>query len=134
VPVLCGTGQADDGRPSAGAAAASARDEPWVAAAVGCPAVARRYFGTDGVRGIVGETLTATLVERLGRASALWSGRGRVFVGRDTRGSGPELERAFAEGVASAGGNAVLAGVLPTPAVALLALDLGAVISASHLC
>jgi phosphoglucosamine mutase len=55
-----------------------------------------------------------------------------VFVGRDTRGSGPGLERAFAEGVASAGGNAVLAGVLPTPAVALLALDLGAVISASH--
>ncbi len=94
--------------------------------------MARRYFGADGVRGIVGETLTTDLVERLGRASALWSGRGRVFVGRDTRGSGPELERAFAEGVASAGGNAVLGGVLPTPAVALLALDLGAVISASH--
>ena len=81
---------------------------------------------------MVGEDLTPELVERLGRASALWSGRGRVFVGRDTRGSGPELEEAFAEGVASAGGNAVLAGVLPTPAVALLALDLGAVISASH--
>ncbi len=55
-----------------------------------------------------------------------------MFVGRDTRGSGPDLEEAFAEGVASAGGNAVLAGVLPTPAVALLALDLGVVISASH--
>jgi phosphoglucosamine mutase len=55
-----------------------------------------------------------------------------VFIGRDTRGSGPDLEEAFAEGVASAGGNAVLAGVLPTPAVALLALDLGVVISASH--
>ncbi len=94
--------------------------------------MSRRYFGTDGVRGIVGEDLTPDLVERLGRASALWSGRGRVFVGRDTRGSGPELEEAFAQGVASAGGNAVLAGVLPTPAVALLALDLGAVISASH--
>jgi phosphoglucosamine mutase len=94
--------------------------------------VSRRYFGTDGVRGVVGEDLTLDLVERLGRASALWSGRGRVFVGRDTRGSGPELEEAFAEGVASAGGNAVLGGVLPTPAVALLALDLGAVISASH--
>jgi phosphoglucosamine mutase len=94
--------------------------------------LARRYFGTDGVRGVVGEDLTPELVERLGRASALWSGRGRVFVGRDTRGSGPELEEAFARGVASAGGNAVLAGVLPTPAVALLALDLGAVISASH--
>jgi len=55
-----------------------------------------------------------------------------VFIGRDTRGSGPDLEEAFAEGVASAGGNAVVAGVLPTPAVALLALDLGVVISASH--
>jgi phosphoglucosamine mutase len=94
--------------------------------------LARRYFGTDGVRGVVGEDLTADLVERLGRASALWSGGGRVFVGRDTRGSGPELEEAFARGVSSAGGNAVLAGVLPTPAVALLALDLGTVISASH--
>jgi phosphoglucosamine mutase len=94
--------------------------------------VARRYFGTDGVRGIVGETLTPELVERLGKASALWSGGGRVLVGRDTRGSGPELEEAFARGVAGAGGTAVLAGVLPTPAVALLALDLGAVVSASH--
>jgi phosphoglucosamine mutase len=94
--------------------------------------MARRYFGTDGVRGVVGEDLTTDLVERLGRAAAFWSGRGRVFVGRDTRGSGPELEAAFAQGVASAGGNAVLGGVLPTPAVALLALDLGAVISASH--
>ena len=92
----------------------------------------RRYFGTDGVRGVVGEDLTSDLVERLGRAAALWSDGGRVFVGRDTRGSGPMLEDAFAAGVASAGGNALLGGVLPTPAVALLALDLGAVISASH--
>ena len=92
----------------------------------------RRYFGTDGVRGVVGEDLTPELVEQLGKASTLWSGRGRVFVGRDTRGSGPELEEAFARGVVAAGGNAVLAGVLPTPAVALLALDLGVVISASH--
>jgi len=94
--------------------------------------VARQYFGTDGVRGVVGETLTSDLVERLGRAAALWCGRGRVFVGRDTRASGPELEEAFAAGFASAGGTAVLAGVLPTPAVALLRLDLAAVISASH--
>src|SRR5919201_1147281 len=92
----------------------------------------RRYFGTDGVRGIVGEDLTAGLVERLGRAATLWSKGGRVFVGRDTRGSGPELEEAFARGVVDAGGNAILAGVLPTPAVALLALDLGVVVSASH--
>ncbi len=92
----------------------------------------RRYFGTDGVRGVVGEDLTTDLVEQLGQAATLWSQGGRVFVGRDTRGSGPELEEAFARGVVSGGGNAVLAGVLPTPAVALLALDLGAVISASH--
>jgi len=94
--------------------------------------VARQYFGTDGVRGVVGETLTAELVEQLGKAAALWCGRGRIFVGRDTRASGPELEDAFADGVASAGATAVLAGVLPTPAVALLRLDLGVVISASH--
>jgi phosphoglucosamine mutase len=94
--------------------------------------MARRYFGTDGVRGVVGETLTVDLVERLGRASTRWSQGGRVFVGRDTRASGPELEEAFARGVVSAGGHAVLAGVLPTPAVALLAVDLGVVISASH--
>jgi phosphoglucosamine mutase len=95
-------------------------------------AVARNYFGTDGVRGIVGEFVTVDLLERLGKASALWSGRGRVFIGRDTRGSGEELEEAFARGVASAGGAAVLAGVVPTPAVALLRLDLGVVITASH--
>ena len=94
--------------------------------------MARRYFGTDGVRGIVGEGLTPELVEKLGKAVALWSGRGRVFVGRDTRASGIELEEAFATGISSAGGSAVLAGVLPTPAVALLALDVGAVITASH--
>jgi phosphoglucosamine mutase len=94
--------------------------------------VARRYFGTDGVRGVVGEFLTTDLVERLGRASTLWVGGGRVFVGRDTRASGVELEEAFARGVVSVGGTAVLGGVLPTPAVALLALDLGVVISASH--
>ena len=94
--------------------------------------MSRRYFGTDGVRGIVGKDLTAELVESLGRASATWSGRGRVFIGRDTRATGPELERALARGIAMAGGSAVLGGVLPTPAVALLALDLGAVITASH--
>jgi phosphoglucosamine mutase len=92
----------------------------------------RRYFGTDGVRGVVGEDLTPELVEKLGRAATLWSQGGRVFVGRDTRASGPELEEAFARGIVASGGSAVLAGVLPTPAVALLALDLGAVISASH--
>src|SRR3989442_14140482 len=99
---------------------------------VSSAAVPRRYFGTDGVRGIVGEDLTPDLVGRLGRAGTIWSGRGRIFVGRDTRASGPELEEALARGIASAGGNAVVAGVLPTPAVALLTLDLGCVITASH--
>src|SRR6059058_4182817 len=94
--------------------------------------MARRYFGTDGVRGVVGEMLTPHLVERLGKAVALWSGRGRVFVGRDTRASGVELEEALARGIVSAGGAAVLGGVLPTPAVALLKLDVAAVITASH--
>jgi phosphoglucosamine mutase len=94
--------------------------------------MARLYFGTDGARGIVGEDLTVDLIERLGRAATLWAGGGSVLVGRDTRGSGPELEEALVAGIASAGGTAVLGGVLPTPAVALFALDLGAVVSASH--
>ena len=94
--------------------------------------MARKYFGTDGVRGVVGEFITPELVERLGRAAALWTGAAKVFVGRDTRASGVELEEAFARGVISAGGDCILGGVVPTPAVALLALDLGVVISASH--
>ncbi len=92
----------------------------------------RRYFGTDGVRGVVGVDLTPELVERVAKAATLWAGRGRVLVGRDTRASGPELEAAVARGIASAGGTAVLGGVLPTPAVALLAQGLGVVVSASH--
>ena len=94
--------------------------------------MARRYFGTDGVRGVVGESLTADLVERVGKAAALWSGGGSVLVGRDTRGSGPELEGALARGIVAAGGTAQLGGVLPTPAVALMAEGMGAVVSASH--
>ncbi len=102
----------------------------------------RRYFGTDGIRGIPGDDLTPELVEQIGRAAARWartaatSGKGsdpcRVLIGRDTRASGVALEQALAAGIASAGGTAVLAGVLPTPAVALLAEDLGAVVTASH--
>ncbi len=92
----------------------------------------RRYFGTDGVRGVVGESLTPELVERLGRAATLWQGARRVFIARDTRASGVELEEAIVRGVVSAGADAVLGGVLPTPAVALSALDLGVVVTASH--
>jgi phosphoglucosamine mutase len=94
--------------------------------------MSRRYFGTDGVRGIVGADLTPELVERVGKAATLWAGGGRVLVGRDTRASGRELEQAVADGIVSAGGTAVLGGVLPTPAVALLADELGIVVSASH--
>src|SRR5215831_1831780 len=94
--------------------------------------MARRYFGTDGVRGVVSDTLTPELVERLGRAATLWARAGRVFVGRDTRASGPELEAALVGGIVSGGASAILGGVLPTPAVALSGLDLGVVISASH--
>jgi phosphoglucosamine mutase len=93
----------------------------------------RRYFGTDGVRGIVGSDLTEDLVERLGRAFALWSRGAPVLIGRDTRASGPALESALARGLTAAGSDARTAGVLPTPGVALLAGDgHGAVISASH--
>jgi phosphoglucosamine mutase len=91
----------------------------------------RRLFGTDGVRGVVGEELTVELVEALGRAFARWSGAS-VLVGRDPRASGPSLERALAAGLASGGSDVALGGVLPTPAVALLAEEAGAVVSASH--
>jgi phosphoglucosamine mutase len=94
--------------------------------------MARHYFGTDGVRGVVGEELTAELVERLGRAFALWSGGQPVLVGRDTRASGPELESALARGLTAGGSDVTLGGVLPTPAVALLSDSHSAVVSASH--
>ena len=94
--------------------------------------MARQYFGTDGVRGVVGEALTEDLVERLGRAFARWSSGDAVLVGRDTRASGPALEAALASGLAAGGSDVTLGGVLPTPAVALLAAESGAVVSASH--
>ena len=92
----------------------------------------RRYFGTDGVRGVVGSDLTDDLVARVGTGFARWSGGAPVLIGRDTRASGPALERALARGLAAGGSQAVLGGVLPTPAVALLADEGGAVVSASH--
>jgi phosphoglucosamine mutase len=84
------------------------------------------------VRGVYGRDLTDELAERLGRAFAAWSGGRSVLIGRDTRASGPPLERALATGLASAGSDVALGGVLPTPAVALLAGESGAVVSASH--
>lgn len=92
----------------------------------------RRYFGTDGVRGVVGDDLTEALVERLGLAFAVWSDGKPVLIGRDTRGSGPALEGALARGLVAGGSDAVIGGILPTPAVALLAESFGVVVSASH--
>jgi phosphoglucosamine mutase len=92
----------------------------------------RRYFGTDGVRGVFREDLSEDLVERLGLAFARWTEGKPVLIGRDTRGSGPVLERALGRGLAAGGSDVILGGILPTPAVALLAESCGAVVSASH--
>jgi phosphoglucosamine mutase len=100
--------------------------------------MARRLFGTDGVRGVAGELLTAELALALGRAAVEQAGveHPHVLVIRDTRESGEMLEAALAAGVASAGGDVFLGGVLPTPAAPLLiakrGYHLAAVISASH--
>jgi phosphoglucosamine mutase len=99
---------------------------------------ARKLFGTDGVRGEAGTFLSAELATALGRATTatLEAERPQVLIVRDTRESGPMLESALAAGIAAAGGDALLAGVLPTPAAAILVkrlgLDLAAVVSASH--
>src|SRR5258708_40090996 len=87
--------------------------------------MARESFGTDGVRGIVGRSLTPELVERVVRAAVLWSGAREVFVGRDTRGSGIELEDAAVRGVVSAGAAARLGGVVPTPPLSPAAPERG---------
>ena len=76
--------------------------------------------------------MTADLVFRLGAAYASWSNGEPALIGRDTRGSGLELEQALVAGLRSAGSPVALGGVLPTPAVALLAEDSGVVVSASH--
>src|SRR4051812_8813012 len=100
--------------------------------------MARTLFGTDGVRGVAGEFLTADLALSLGRAAASASPAQapQVLIVRDTRESGDMLEAALAAGVAAAGGHALIGGVLPTPGASLLArrygLDLAAVVSASH--
>ncbi len=101
----------------------------------------RRLFGTDGVRGLAGTELTEDLAYRLGRAGVVVLGRhgpGRpaFVVGRDPRASGEWLEEALVEGIRDGGGDAVIAGVEPTPAIAFLTTALqatsGVVISASH--
>jgi phosphoglucosamine mutase len=96
-------------------------------------------FGTDGVRGIAGSELTRELAFSLGEAAGTLlcrGGAGRIVVGRDTRASGEWLESALVDGILSAGCDALLAGIIPTPAVAFLTCALeadgGAVVSASH--
>jgi phosphoglucosamine mutase len=100
-----------------------------------------RLFGTDGVRGVAGRDLTAELAFRVGRAAVTTFGqhgarRPTLVVGRDTRASGEFLEAALVAGICSAGGDALVAGITTTPAVALLTVQLGGdsgvVISASH--
>jgi phosphoglucosamine mutase len=99
-----------------------------------------RMFGTDGVRGVANTQLTPELAYKLGRAAAQYFGREvmnpKIIIGRDTRLSGTMLESALAAGICSAGGNAHLLGVIPTPAVSFLTeqvnAEAGVVISASH--
>jgi len=98
-------------------------------------------FGTDGIRGVANEyPMTAEMAVRVGKAVATvfrgHSGKSKIIIGRDTRLSGQMLESAVVAGICSAGGDAYLTGVLPTPGVAFTAsaakADAGVVISASH--
>jgi phosphoglucosamine mutase len=101
--------------------------------------MARRYFGTDGIRGRVGdEPMTVAFALRLASAAArvLAPNGGRVLIGKDTRVSGYMFESALEAGFVAAGVDVLLTGPLPTPAIAYLTSELGAdfgiVISASH--
>lgn len=102
--------------------------------------MARKYFGTDGIRGRVGEApITAEFMLRLGWAAGkVFSreGRGKILIGKDTRVSGYMFESALEAGLASAGVDVLLLGPMPTPAIAYLtrtfSASAGIVISASH--
>ena len=99
-----------------------------------------RLFGTDGVRGVYGKELTKELAYELGRYGCYvlssTNAHPKIIIGMDTRESGKALEGALVDGITSAGGDALLAGVIPTPAIAVLVKELdadaGVVISASH--
>ena len=102
--------------------------------------MARRYFGTDGIRGRANGIITAELALRVGQAAGTAFRRGehrhRVVVGKDTRLSGYMIETALVAGFTSVGMDVLLLGPMPTPAVAMLTrsmrADLGVMISASH--
>ena len=99
-----------------------------------------RMFGTDGVRGVANTELTAELAMSIGRAAAMVlakeTARPKVLIGMDTRASGNMFESALSAGLCSVGADVLLAGVVPTPAVAYLVqkygCDAGIMISASH--
>ena len=100
----------------------------------------RKLFGTDGIRGLANRELTAELALKVGRAGAKFliteGSRGRIIIGRDPRPSGDFLKNALSAGILSSGHDVIDAGIITTPAVALIAnimnLDGGVVISASH--
>ena len=104
--------------------------------------MSRRYFGTDGIRGRVGDApVTPEFMLKLGWATGkVFSGndgsKPTVVIGKDTRVSGYMLESALQAGLVAAGANVKLLGPLPTPGIALLTrtqkADAGIVISASH--
>ncbi|NLO77036.1 MAG: phosphoglucosamine mutase [Methanomicrobiales archaeon] len=94
----------------------------------------KQLFGTNGVRGIIGEQMNPELVMKIGMALGSMR-KGRIGVGRDTRTSGPALSRAMIAGLLATGCDVVDLGILPTPAVQYLVrehFDAGAVITASH--
>jgi phosphoglucosamine mutase len=103
--------------------------------------MARKYFGTDGIRGLAnGDKLTPELALKVGMAAGLKFDRGdhrnRVVIGKDTRRSGYMIESALTAGFTAVGMDVYLLGPMPTPAVAMLTrslrADLGVMISASH--
>src|SRR6202451_1334037 len=102
--------------------------------------MARKYFGTDGIRGRANGVITPELALKVGQATGLIFRRGehrhRIVIGKDTRLSGYMIETALVAGFTSVGMDVLLLGPMPTPAVAMLTrsmrADLGVMISASH--
>src|ERR1700729_1452100 len=102
--------------------------------------MARKYFGTDGIRGRANGVITPELALKVGQATGLIFRRGehrhRIVIGKDTRLSGYMIETALVAGFTSVGMDVLLLGPIPTPAVAMLTrsmrADLGVMISASH--
>src|SRR5579872_6466941 len=102
--------------------------------------MARKYFGTDGIRGLANKVITPELAMRVAQATGVLFQRGdhrhRAVIGKDTRLSGYMIETAMVAGFTSVGVDVLLLGPMPTPAVAMLThsmrADVGVMISASH--